>query len=60
MKNFIKRWLAITPEDIICDECDCCDEKHSVTQEDVNIMLIEEIERLTPKPKNKVGKPKKK
>lgn len=52
MKNIIKRWLAITSEDIIAEECSCCDDV--VTQADVNIQLVEMIEDLKPKKKLKV------
>lgn len=52
MKDFIKRWLHITPSDIIADECNCCDEY--LTQEEINFMLRDDIERLTPKKKIKV------
>lgn len=54
MKNLIKRWLAITTDDIIADECECCDD--IVTQLDVNIQLIEMIEDLQPKKKEKTIK----
>ena len=44
MKNLIKKWLEITAEDILADDCYCCDD--IVTQEDVNNALAEDVFEL--------------